>query len=66
MSQRDLYCRGRHKKLVEARSVFCFFAVNELDITLKDLSVRFGISGQAIGLAVKRGKNIAEMKGFKD
>jgi hypothetical protein len=57
--------RGRRRKLVEVRSVFCFFAVTELGTTLKDLAVRFTISGQAIGLALERGRQIAERKGLK-
>ena len=65
MHPKDLYVRGRRKKLVEARSVFCFFAVTELGTTLKDLAIRFAISGQAIGLAVERGRQIAEKKGLK-
>lgn len=65
MPPKDLYVRGRRKKLVEARSVFCFFAVTELGTALKDLAIRFAISGQAIGLAVERGRQIAEKKGLK-
>ncbi len=55
---KDLYVRGRRKKLVEARSVFCFFAVTELGTRLKDLTMRFAISGQAVGLAVGRGDSL--------
>jgi len=65
MHPKDLYTRGRRKKLVEARSVFCFFAVTELETALKDLAIRFAISEQAIGPAVERGKQIAEKKGLK-
>jgi chromosomal replication initiation ATPase DnaA len=60
MHPKDLYVRGRRKELVEARSVFCFFAVTELGTTLKDLAVRFSISGQAIGLAIERGGGLRE------
>ncbi|MEN6317451.1 MAG: hypothetical protein ABFD82_01670 [Syntrophaceae bacterium] len=65
MHPKDLYARGRRKKLVEARSVFCFFAVTELETALKDLAIRFAISEQAIGPAVERGRQIAEKKGLK-
>ena len=65
ISERELYARGRHKKLVEARSLFCFLAVVQLNTKLVDLARRFGISGQAIGPAVTRGKRIAMMKGLK-
>jgi chromosomal replication initiation ATPase DnaA len=65
MYPKDLYARGRRKELVEARSVFCFFAVTELKTALKDLAVRFSISGQAVGPAIERGRRIAEKKGLE-
>lgn len=65
MHPKDLYAQGRQKKLFEARSVFCFFAVTERETTLKDLAVRFSISGQTVGLAVERRRQIAEKKGLK-
>ncbi len=65
MSQEDLYVRGRHKKLVEARSVFCFWAAQELETSIKDLAVRFAISEPAISYAVRRGRDIARGKGLR-
>ena len=65
MSLQELYARGKYKKLVEAKSVFCFFAVTELGIRLKDLALRFSVTGPAIGFAVKRGRDIAGRKGLK-
>lgn len=61
----ELYTRGRHKKLVEAKSVFCFFAVTELGVRLTDLALRFSVTGPAIGFAVRRGREIAERKGLR-
>ncbi len=60
--ERPLGCRDRHKKLVEARSVFCFFTVTELGVRLTDLAPRFSMTGPAIGFAVRRGRDIAERK----
>ena len=65
MSPQELCARGKYKKLVEARSIFCYFAVTELQTTLKDLAIRFGVSEPAISLAVKRGRDIAERIGLK-
>ncbi len=65
MSREDLYTRGRHKKLVEARSVFCFWAVQELETSLIELAIRFAISEPAIGYAVRRGRDIVRKKGLK-
>jgi len=65
ISPQELYARGRHKKLVEAKSVFCFFAVTELGVKLADLALRFSVTGPAIGVAVRRGRDIAERKRLK-
>lgn len=65
MAPQELYARGRYRNLVEARSVFCFFAVTELKTALKDLARRFAVSEPAISLAVKRGKDIASRKQLK-
>ena len=62
MSREDLYVRGRHKTLVEARSVFCFLAVQELETPLKDLAVRFAVSEPAVSYAVRRGRDIVREK----
>ncbi|MDD3846865.1 MAG: transposase [Syntrophorhabdaceae bacterium] len=65
ISPQELYTRDRHGKLVEARSVFCFFAVTELGVRLTDLALRFSVTGPAIGAAVRRGRGIAERKGLR-
>ena len=65
MSRDDLYTRGRHKKLVEARSVFCFWAVQELETSLIELAIRFAISEPAISYAVRRGRDIVRKKELK-
>lgn len=65
LSPQELYVRGRYRKLVEARSVFCFFAVTELGVRLTDLALRFSLTGPAIGFAVRRGRDIAERMGLR-
>jgi chromosomal replication initiation ATPase DnaA len=65
ISSQELYTRVRYKKLVEAKSVFCFFAVTELGVKLADLALRFSITGPAIGVAVRRGREIAKRKELK-
>lgn len=61
----NLYCRGRYKRLVEARSILCFWAVQELEVTMKDLAVRFAITETAVSYAVRRGQNIVQKRGLK-
>ncbi len=65
ISPADINTRRRYKKITEARSVFCFFAVTELGASLKVLAERFEVSSPAIVLAVKRGRIVVEMKGLK-
>jgi len=65
ISPADIYMRRKYKKIVDARSVFCFFAVTELGVSLKALAERFEVSSPAIVLAVKRGRIIAEIKDLK-
>jgi len=56
----DIYLKGKHSKRVEARSLFCFWAVQELGITLTELARRLGISVPAVGFSVERGEKIAQ------
>ena len=64
MSPDDLYLPDRQKKLVEARSLFCFWAVREVGVSMTALALRFSLSGVAIGCAVVRGQKIAREKGY--
>jgi putative transposase len=61
----DLSRQGREKKLAEARSLFCFWAVRELGIPQKRLAERFSLTAPAISYAVRRGQNIATERGYK-
>ncbi len=64
MTLRELYTQGRYKRLGDVRSTFCYFAVRELGIPLKELSERFSITEPAIGYSVRRGQKIAQEKGW--
>jgi len=61
----QLYDRGRYKNLVEARSLFCYWARSDLGISGKDLSQRFSLSEPAISYAVRRGQGIARQRGYE-
>ena len=60
----DFYLPGRQKKLVEARSLLCFWAVRELGISMTAVAPRFSLTDVAIGYAVARGQKIAREKGY--
>jgi putative transposase len=56
---------GRQGERVQARSLFCFWATQELGISLTELARRLGMSTPAIGYAVQRGEAIAHTEGFR-
>ena len=60
----EFYGRGRQKTLVEARSLFCFWAVRELGVPQKALAERFSVTEPAISYAVTRGQRIARERGY--
>ena len=55
----DIFLKGKQQKRVKARSLFCFWAVRELEISLTELARRFGISVPGVGYSVERGEIIA-------
>ena len=56
---REVLARGRQEQRVSARSLFCFWAVRELGISLTALARRIGMSPPGVGYAVQRGEAIA-------
>jgi len=57
--------KGRQQQKVRARSLFCFWAVKELGISLRDLARQLEISPPAVGYCVERGEVIAREKGYR-
>ncbi len=55
----DIFLKGKQQKRVKARSLFCFWAVRELGISLTELARRLGISVPGVGYSVERGESIA-------
>jgi hypothetical protein len=62
---KDVYTAGKQPHIVNARSLFCFWAVRELGETMASLARNFGLSIPAISKSVVRGRQIAESNGFK-
>jgi len=56
--------KGKRQQKVKARSLFCFWAVRELGVSLIDLTRRLEMSGSGVGLSAERGEAIARKKGF--
>lgn len=51
-----IYSRGRRREQVEARSLFCYWAVRELGYRITDLARRLGMTQPVVGYAVSRGE----------
>ena len=64
LKREEVLSPGKHKKVVEARSVVCYWAVRELGISQGFLARKFGISQPAISMAVKRGEHVANFHDF--
>jgi hypothetical protein len=64
MSAEEILRPSRQRQRVQARSLFCFWAVQELGVSLTDLARELGMSPPAICYAVRRGEAIARDKGL--
>ena len=49
MEVNDIFLKGKHQKRVKPRSLFCYWAVSELGISLTELARRLGISVAGVG-----------------
>ena len=65
MDEHEVFSKGRQKEKVNARSLFCYWAVRELGISLSDMGRRFGMSIPGIGYAVKKGEAIAQKNTYQ-
>lgn len=61
----DVRAAGKQPHIVNARSLFCFWAVRDLGETMAGLARRLGLSIPAISKSVVRGRQIAESNGFQ-
>ena len=57
--------KGKHQVRVRGRSLFCFWAVKELGMSLRELARRLEISPPAVGYSVERGEAIARENGYR-
>jgi REP element-mobilizing transposase RayT len=65
MSAEEILRPSRQRQRVQARGLFCFWAVQELGVSLTELARRLRISVPAISYAVRRGELIAKTEGFE-
>lgn len=62
---KDILKAGKSRKIVPARSVFCYWAAREFDVSATALAKRIGITQPAVSISVKRGEKIAEKMGLQ-
>ena len=57
MASNEMVSRGRQKKKVKARRLFCYWAVRELGVSLRELAMRLEMSPPGVGFSVERERN---------
>jgi len=60
-----LYSKSRQKVRVEARSVFCYWAVRELGLEGTRMAKRLNMSQPGVAYAVKKGEKIVKTNNFQ-
>lgn len=61
----DVWAAGRYRRVVESRSLLCYWSVNELGMPMASLSTRLTISIPAVSKAVKRGEALAKANAYR-
>jgi chromosomal replication initiation ATPase DnaA len=56
----ELWIPGKHRWRVRAKSVLCYWAVRDLEVSMSELSRRMNVSVMAISNAVQRGEKIVK------
>lgn len=59
-----VWIRGKQPKVVQARSLFCYRATNELGISQAALSKRPALSPSAVSIAVARGRELVKKHNY--
>ena len=62
LNPKEVWAAGKYRRIVEARSLLCYWAVRELGISMSSLSKKLGISIPSVSDSVIRGQKIADEK----
>jgi putative transposase len=65
LERNEVLRSGKHPKIVEARSLVCFWANRELGMTTVEIAKRLGICQSAVSRSSLRGEKIAERNRFR-
>ena len=64
MASNEMVSRGRQKKKVKARRLFCYWAVRDLGVSMTSLAKRLKLSVAAITQSVERGERLMKEKSY--
>jgi len=64
MDTSELFKPGKEKRRVQARSVLCYWAARELNVSMAELCRRFKLSAAAVSLSVQRGEKIVQENNY--
>ena len=56
----DIYSPGKYKRLIKPRSVFCYWAIRELDETATSLAKRLDLTQSSVSKSVLRGEKVVK------
>ncbi len=62
---KEIFQPGKQSMKVKARSLFCFWAVRELGLTMACLALKLNMSQPAVSLSVRRGEQIVSENGYE-
>ena len=65
IDRKEIFAGSRRERRVQAKSLFCFWGVRELGVSLTDLAGRLGMSPAGVGYAVQRGEVMARERGYQ-
>ncbi len=65
LNPQDIYESGKDRWRVEARSLFCYWAIRELGVAGMAVARKLGVSQPTVSISVKRGEKVAKAKGLK-
>ena len=64
MKAGEVWSSGKNRKIVQGRSLLCYWAVKELGETMTSMARRLNISVTAVGKSVVRGDTLAKKNGY--
>ncbi|OEU52690.1 MAG: transposase [Desulfobacterales bacterium C00003060] len=65
MKPEEIYAPGKHRRVVQARSLFCYWCVRELGVSATALAKKLRLSQPAVSISVQRGETIAKEEGVE-